>query len=78
MKNFRARFVFAMAVAFAALFSAAVVSYRETIQHQATEQLPLDTSATTYRPIIRTSLVFSDIAAEAMCRMCAQYFCQDG
>ena len=34
MKNFRARFVFAMSVALAALLSAGAVSYRETIQHQ--------------------------------------------
>lgn len=38
MKNFRARFVLAMAVAFAALLSAAVISYRETVQHQETER----------------------------------------
>ena len=36
MKNFRARFLLAMSVAFVALLSSGVVSYRETAQHQET------------------------------------------
>lgn len=43
MKYFRARFITAMSVAFVALLSAGIISYRETSQHQESERWVLHT-----------------------------------